>query len=230
MKLCIRSKEHQQAAKTRKAQSDFKKSLQLAVSRSAHGIIALMRDVLFMVQQEKPIHGATALHFLVSHQIESSGGSSTAIPLAHRSNYSTYTMMDALNLQVQNNDSTELQNAFCFGIHMDESIGISQEKCLLIYVQYVREPEFKPVQKFLTALPLQDTTAQGILESTLAFFEKIRVDLQKTVSFTSDGAAVMLGSRSGVAERLRQQLEIPYMVEFHCGFGWIQGLCRQRND
>ncbi len=211
-----RSKEHQQAAKTRKAQTDFKKSLQLAVSRSAPGIIALMKNILFIVQQEKAIHGATALHDLVSHQIESSGGSSTAIPLTHRSNYSTYTMLDALNLQVQDIDSTELQNALCFGIHMDESTDISQEKCLLIYVQFVREPEFKPVQKFLTALPLQDTTAQGILDSTLALFKKIGVDLQKTVSFTSDGAAVMLGSRSGVAERLRQKLEIPHMVEFHC--------------
>ncbi len=175
-----------------------------------------MKNVLFIIQEEKPIRFASSLHELVATQISSFGGSSSAFPQSHRSNSTTYTMLDALNIQVKEEDTADLQDLLCFGIHMDESTDISQQKCLLIYVQYMDQRELRPVQKFLTALKLGDTTAAGIVQSVLTYFQKIGVDLRKLVMFTSDGAAVMLGCKGGVAQLLRLQLDLPHLVEFHC--------------
>ncbi len=121
-----------------------------------------------------------------------------------------------MNIQVQEADIAHLREVLCFGIHLDESTDLSQEKCLLIYVQYMHLTELKPIQKYLGALKVLDGTAIGIVTSVVEYFERIDVDLQKLVVFTSDGAAVMLGKRGGIAELLRQQLELPHLVEFHC--------------
>ena len=56
--------------------------------------------------------------------------------------------------------------------------------------------------------------SQSILKEIKKFYTTNNSDIQKMGMFTSDGAAVMLGKRNGVAKLL--QNSIPHPVEQHC--------------
>ena len=63
-------------------------------------------------------------------------------------------------------------------------------------------------------LPLFSCDSQSIQTEIKKFYTTDNIDIQKMVMFTSDGAAVMLGKRNGVAKLL--QNSVPHLVEQHC--------------
>ena len=83
---------------------------------------------------------------------------------------------------------------------------------MIIYVKYIFEGRDKT--SFLCNLETSNGTAAAIKEVIDRYFEKIGVPLSKIVGFGSDGAAVMLGSRNGVATKLRE--DSPFMLNVHC--------------
>ena len=97
-------------------------------------------------------------------------------------------------------------------ILIDESTDITVSKKLIIYVKYIFEGRDKT--SFLCNLEISNGTAAAIKEVIDRYFEKIGVPLSKIVGFGSDGAAVMLGSRNGVATKLRE--DSPFMLNVHC--------------
>ena len=97
-------------------------------------------------------------------------------------------------------------------ILIDESTDITVSKKLIIYVKYIFEGRDKT--SFLCNLEISNGTAAAIKEVIDRYFEKIGVPLSKIVGFGSDGAAVMLGLRNGVATKLRE--DSPFMLNVHC--------------
>ena len=97
-------------------------------------------------------------------------------------------------------------------ILIDESTGITVSKKLIIYVKYILEGRDKT--SFLCNLEIPNGTAAAIKEVIDHYVENIRVPLSKIVGFGSDGAAVMLGSKNGVATKLRE--DSPFMLNVHC--------------
>ena len=67
---------------------------------------------------------------------------------------------------------------------------------------------------FAGIMPLFSCDSQSILKEIKKFYTTNNIDIKKMVMFTSDGAAVMLGKRNGVAKLL--QNSIPHLVEQHC--------------
>ena len=63
-------------------------------------------------------------------------------------------------------------------------------------------------------MPRFSCDSQSILKEIKKFYTTNNIDIQKMVMFISDGAAVMLGKRNGVAKLL--QNSIPHLVEQHC--------------
>ena len=66
---------------------------------------------------------------------------------------------------------------------------------------------------FLCNLEISNGTAAAIKEVIGRYFEKIPVPFSKIVGFGSDGAA-MLGSKNGVATKLRENS--PFVLNVHC--------------
>ena len=82
---------------------------------------------------------------------------------------------------------------------------------MIIYAKYIFKG--RDETSFLCNLEISNGTAAAIKEVIGRYFEKIRVPLSKIVRFGSDGAA-MLGSKNGVARKLRE--DSPFMLNVHC--------------
>ena len=82
---------------------------------------------------------------------------------------------------------------------------------MIIYAKYIFKG--RDETSFLCNLEISNGTAAAIKEVIGCYFEKIRVPVSKIVGFGSDGAA-MLGSKNGVARKLRE--DSPFMLNVHC--------------
>ena len=95
---------------------------------------------------------------------------------------------------------------------IDESTNFSKKSTLIVYLkcQSVRfnEPHFI----FLDLIELQKETALAITEALLSCLSQCGFNnvylKQDLISFTSDGAGVMLGKKSGVAKRFMENIRI----------------------
>lgn len=58
--------------------------------------------------------------------------------------------------------------------------------------------------------------AKSITDKVLQFLDENKIDRKRMVMFTSDGAAVMLGHKSGVAKQLREASSTNYLLDMHC--------------
>ena len=73
---------------------------------------------------------------------------------------------------------------------------------------------FEYKTRFGGIIQLKSCDASSIVTAIKEFYKKYRLELHKMVMFTSDGAAVMLGRRNGVAAKLKER--IPHLVQQHC--------------
>lgn len=69
---------------------------------------------------------------------------------------------------------------------------------------------------FRKVIDLQATDATAIASAIFDYFESYGIDGKKLVMFTSDGAAVMLGSKNGTAAKLKERLGSAHIIAFHC--------------
>ncbi|XP_050505351.1 E3 SUMO-protein ligase KIAA1586-like [Diabrotica virgifera virgifera] len=103
-------------------------------------------------------------------------------------------------------------------IIIDESTSISSKSVLIIYLKCEISKEKSPNILFLDLVELPDQRAESVFNSTLKCLEQYGFDngylKQNLVSFTSDGASVMLGKHSGVAKRFSTLY--PDIIVWHC--------------
>ncbi|MCO5552347.1 hypothetical protein L7F22_005858 [Adiantum nelumboides] len=91
-----------------------------------------------------------------------------------------------------------------FGILVDESIDISIVEHLIISATYVYDNELE--DSFLGLIEIRDRTSKGLEAALVALFETYGLDVNTMVSFGSDGAAVMVGSRNGLGSLLKKEV------------------------
>jgi hypothetical protein len=174
--------------------------------------LGMLRNVHFLIKNSMALLKASHLHSLVDYQLEfysskpatSSGLSGTSdtdepcessltlfkspISSTHRSSYSTWEFVHALNAIVEENDIQSLRNARFYFILVDES-NDSTTKNLLIYCQFANTNSDKLEVKFMKVLPLKECDAVSISKVILDFLNQNLVSLEKLILFTSDGAA-----------------------------------------
>lgn len=117
-----------------------KKLLELAAAtakdKANDGVIVLMKNVLFTVQKNLPIYLAENIHQLVDHLCQESNEESfkKLVPTHHRSNFSSYTFIDALNKSVFQSFVALINNCVSFNLHLDESTDLVEQKHLMLYM------------------------------------------------------------------------------------------------
>jgi len=101
---------------------------------------------------------------------------------------------------------------------VDESTSLSKSSCLIVYVRTTFDNTVGPITFFLDIVELSSTTAEGIEQALLDCLtgHGLTVEFLREhwVGFGADGASVMLGSKSGVAVRLK--VKFPQIVAWHC--------------
>lgn len=105
-----------------------------------------------------------------------------------------------------------------FGIILDESTSLSNNSCLIVYIRVQLINMTHPENLFLRLIELQRQNAECIFATLLAEFNILGLTeaiLQEClVSLTCDGAAVMLGRKSGVAKLFLEKY--PNLIIWHC--------------
>jgi hypothetical protein len=107
-----------------------------------------------------------------------------------------------------------------FSLILDKSTTVSLKSVLIGYIRkYIEEIDMQdPVNFFIDLIELEDTTANGIYKSLMCHIESLRFTegflKENLVLLTYDGAAVMLGSRGGVAKLFKDRFSA--IVIWHC--------------
>lgn len=141
--------------------------------------------------------------------------------IAHglRSRLSATEIIDHIGIQMKSKICQQiLKIQGNLSIIIDESTTLSKMSSLIIYLKCETDKMKDPHFVFLDLIELQDQTANTITECLLKCLEKNGFDdnylKHHLISFTSDGASVMLGRKSGVATRLAHKY--PNVITWHC--------------
>ena len=117
---------------------------------------------------------------------------------------------------------SDIKSSPVYSIMLDESTDISVEKKLSICVRYVKLGE--PQTIFLCNVDLPDGCAHTIISKVVEQFDKLGIELSKCTSLATDGAAVMMGRKTGVGTQL-QSKHSPFCVQTHCIAHWLNLAC-----
>ncbi|GES83200.1 zinc finger protein 862-like [Rhizophagus clarus] len=120
-------------------------------------------------------------------------------------------LLSAISLSIEEELWSELNETTCFGIMVDESTDISTESHIILYVKYCLRGFIKV--KYVKLLHLNGKDAESIFSAIFSLLESKGLE-KKIMSFSSDGASVMLGRNNGVATKLANKN--PYLFVSHC--------------
>lgn len=103
-------------------------------------------------------------------------------------------------------------------ILIDESTSLGSKSTLIVYLKCETSKEDPPHFLFLDLVELSNQTSEAVAMSLLDCLRKHGFNeeylQQNLVAFASDGASVMLGKKSGVAEMLLKKF--PNLLVWHC--------------
>ena len=103
-------------------------------------------------------------------------------------------------------------------ILIDESTNLNKESCLIVYIRTTLNDEAELLTFFLSIVALNSTAVDGIVAALLSCLNKegFSNDLLTECWFGlgTDGASVMLGSKSEVAAQLKALF--PKIISWHC--------------
>ena len=109
----------------------------------------------------------------------------------------------------------KLLKAPSFSIQLDESTDITSEAQLMVFCRFPDAEAKRIVEHYLFCKPVgEKATAEAIFQKMNDFFEREGLDWSKCRAVTTDGAAAMQGSHTGVVKRIKQVS--PKCVGIHC--------------
>lgn len=124
-------------------------------------------------------------------------------------------LVQVLAAQVRSDVLQEIQSSSYFSILCDETTDISVLNQLIIYIKYVSLTSKEPKVSFLSVCNINNGKAATITDNLLRELNANGLDLSKLVGLGSDGAAVMVGNRNGVAKLLKDETN-GLLVNCHC--------------
>ena len=99
---------------------------------------------------------------------------------------------------------TDLIGVQCFGLTVDETTDVGVEKQLIVYLKI----DSTKRQKFLGLVTMTGSTADDIVKAIQVVLLDFGLDIQKMVSFSSDGCNTMRGTENGVLIKLTRLINI----------------------
>ena len=97
---------------------------------------------------------------------------------------------------------------------LDESNDISVLKKLIVYIKVISK-DMKPQTIFLGNIQIADGKAHSIIEKIKQLLVEFNIPHSQVIGLRSDGAAVMMGEKNGVAGLMKQQSN-PFLQNVHC--------------
>ena len=121
--------------------------------------------------------------------------------------------LQCLAMVIEKEKVQQLKSSHFYSLLIDESTDVAILKQLVVVARCVL-PSGVVETMFLDICDVQDGTASTIEQSLLQCLERYGLDISNLRGFGSDGAAVMVGRRDGVAARLKARQ--PRLLAVHC--------------
>ena len=210
--------DHQSSLKAEALAKDFTQAANAAVKKSASepGLVAAMRTVFWMGQEDLPIKKYPSLvEFLKLQGCDSLKQISIAGNATYGSRQSGKEFQESVATVIHDSIIKKIKQAKMLAILIDESTDISVSKQMVVYARVVDE-NFNVCTHLLKNICISDpkSDAKVLYDSLFKYLVDEEIDIGKLKGFGSDGAAVMVGKRSGVATRLKEVS--PHCVNIHC--------------
>ena len=127
---------------------------------------------------------------------------------------------------------TKLKSVESFGLLVDEVSDVSVCEHLISFIQYFDHETMKVQTSFLSCQNIledyESANADAITALILQSLEENGLPISKLTGFSSDGASVMIGERSGVATQLRQKNQC--LINIHCVCHKLALSCTDTNE
>lgn len=139
------------------------------------------------------------------------------IPELHWSKDLAWDFAESLDQVINDDLKIRVKESPFFAVSVDESSAIDNTEYLSIQI-YLLDAKCNRTCEFLCLAKINRTNAETIFHSVLESLESYagvskEVLAEKFIGFASDGASVMMGSSSGVSQRISQVA--PYMTSTH---------------
>ena len=175
-----------------------------------------MRTAFWMACEDIPIR-----KYPSAIKLQQLNESSTLSNLSVKKNatYSSRTsgeeFQESLAEVIHENLVSKIKNANMYSVLTDESTDISVSKQMIVYIRIVDE-KFVPQTIFLKNMTISDprSDAQVLSDHLFLVLQQEGLSIDKLKGFGSDGAAVMVGRKSGVATRVKEKS--PHCISIHC--------------
>ena len=210
---------HNNALKTLKLRSDFKKStenvesLQNETFKSAESTkrhIVQLRTVYCMAK-----NGISASNFVPLMQLQKDNECLCADQFYTKPEI-VCEMEQVINNQIHKTLIKQIKDSSYFGIMLDETCDISIEKKLVVYVRFIKDGDACIV--YLGNKRVTDCTAEGIKIALCNFLEESGIirdgDYSCLMGLGTDGAAVMVGRKNGLGVKLKTLND--KLIQVHC--------------
>ncbi|KAJ8303661.1 LOW QUALITY PROTEIN: hypothetical protein KUTeg_018771 [Tegillarca granosa] len=208
---------HARAVEISKQSNCMDAAREVALSKNKHAIVSALRNVYFAAVNDLSNSNVPKLHELCIEQ-----GATQLKDLAvddHTSyahNQSIQEFQAAISKVLEDKLLDKVEASKEFSIMIDESTDVSVHQNLLVYIRIVEEigARWEPRSYFLGVRQLASATADSITREVLDVLTSKGLDVGDMVGISTDGAAVMVGSKSGVVTRLRDSS--PSLLATHC--------------
>lgn len=188
-----------------------------ALSKNKHAIVSALRNVYFAAVNDLPNSTVPKLHELCIEQ-----GATQLKDLAvdsHTSythNQSIHEFQSAISKVLEDKLLAKIEASNEFSIMIDESTDVFVHQNLLVFIRIVEEvgAHWEPKSYFLGIRQLVNATAESVTNEVLDVLKSKGLDASNMVGISTDGVAVMVGSKSGVVTRLRESS--PNLLATHC--------------
>jgi len=131
---------------------------------------------------------------------------------------------EAICQVIFNELESSLRKSPCFAVIMDESTDVHVDQNLIIYVKFVNIDTGRAETHFYEVVKLNGAKAEDIFNSLIEAFRAKNLPLvtdknpqtPPLVAVATDGAATMVGKKSGVVTRLRESVGLEHLISVHC--------------
>ena len=210
-----------------------------AASRVTGGIRSALQEQVSM-QRQAVISALKCLYWLAKEEVAHHTKFGSLLELAKSigcpylsefdiskgAKYTSHMMIDdfltVLSDCVETAVLRDVNESPCIDILCDES-DIANLKQLVVFVKYLVKGV--PQTRFLKVVSLLNGKAETIEQKLLEIIQTCKISLMKVAGFGSNGAAVMVGKKSGVATRLKAHNG--EMISIHCGAHRLALACSQ---
>ena len=150
----------------------------------------------------------------------------------HRSPALQREIFIAVGEAVKSSVLEQAKQAQAYGLLTDEVSDISVTEHLMTFIQFFNQSSGTVATAFLSCQNIlegfESANAEAISELLLQSIKDCGLDIEKFTGFSSDGAAVMMGKKTGVAALLRKVC--PCLLNIHCICHKLALACTDSNE